>query len=163
MPCDYNQWDKGGSKDLFHRFLRTGLRLKNPGWHAFKPGKENIRRKINISSYKLRRTALLKGARNNSCRLTTGNKKLLCSVLYSLTDRMTFLDEAGWPLVWDVTVQMSVFKKGNIKMGAKQKTAIPKWKHSSKFQDKEKSWGWMNSADSSRLPPTVIFLTPQHI
>ncbi len=40
-PCGCNQWDKGGSKGLFHRCPRTGLKLKNPGWHAFKKGKEN--------------------------------------------------------------------------------------------------------------------------
>lgn len=76
MLCGYNQWDKGGSKDLFHCFLRMGLRLKKTGWNAFKPGKGNTRRrKIIITSYELRRTALLKGARNNICWITTGKKK----------------------------------------------------------------------------------------
>lgn len=56
-----------------------------------------------------------------SAELQQGKKKK--KLFYSENDRIRLLEE-GWPLVWDVTVQISVFKKWNIKMGAKQKTEV---------------------------------------
>lgn len=73
--CGCNQWDKDGNKDLFHRFLRMGLRLKNTEWHSFKPVKENtLRWKINITCYELKSAAFREKrsySSNKSCQHQT--------------------------------------------------------------------------------------------